>query len=134
MVPGSDIPPEMSASPPTPDVADTRRLRGVMTRLGHSGLVTRPRPCCPDRECHPQPGCRAPPRPSSSKTDGTSDQFGILSIALQLIHGATEGPPGGPERIGQGIVDTGDRLTLPSDRQEGGVNGAVLEERHHRAP
>ena len=25
---------------------------------------TPPRPCCPDRECHPQPGCRAPPRPS----------------------------------------------------------------------
>ncbi len=33
---------------------------------------------------------------SSSMTDGTSDRFGILSIALQLIHGATEGPPGGP--------------------------------------
>ncbi len=32
----------------------------------------------------------------SSMTDGTSDRFGILSIALQLIHGATEGPPGGP--------------------------------------
>ncbi len=29
-------------------------------------------------------------------TDGTSDRFGILSIALQLIHGAPEGPPGGP--------------------------------------
>jgi len=29
-------------------------------------------------------------------TDGTSDRFGILSIALQLIHGATEGSPGGP--------------------------------------
>jgi len=27
-------------------------------------------------------------------TDGTSDRFGILSISLQLIHGATEGPPG----------------------------------------
>ncbi len=33
---------------------------------------------------------------SSSMTDGTSDCFGILSIALQLIHGATEEPPGGP--------------------------------------
>lgn len=33
---------------------------------------------------------------SSSMTDGTSDRFGILSITLQLIHGATEGPPGGP--------------------------------------
>ena len=29
-------------------------------------------------------------------TDGTSDRCRILSIALQLIHGATEGPPGGP--------------------------------------
>ncbi len=28
--------------------------------------------------------------------DGTSDPFGILSIALQLVYGATEGPPGGP--------------------------------------
>ena len=32
----------------------------------------------------------------SSVTDGTSDRFGILSITLQLIHGAAEGPPGGP--------------------------------------
>ncbi|MEH6527938.1 MAG: hypothetical protein V7723_17850 [Sneathiella sp.] len=29
-------------------------------------------------------------------TDGTSDRFGILLIALQLIHGATESSPGGP--------------------------------------
>ena len=29
-------------------------------------------------------------------TDGTSNRFEILSIALQLIHGTTEGPPGGP--------------------------------------
>ncbi len=42
---------------------------------------------------------RAPPRPSSSMTDGTSDRSGILSIALQLIHGATEGPPGGPSPV-----------------------------------
>ncbi len=33
---------------------------------------------------------------SSPMTDGTSDRFGILSIALQLVHCATEGPPGGP--------------------------------------
>ncbi len=29
-------------------------------------------------------------------TDGTSDPFGILSISLQLVHGAPEGLPGGP--------------------------------------
>ncbi len=29
-------------------------------------------------------------------TDGTSDRFEILSMALQLIHGATDGPPGLP--------------------------------------
>jgi len=33
---------------------------------------------------------------SAFMTDGTSDPFGILSIALQLIHGATDCPPGGP--------------------------------------
>jgi len=42
--------------------------------------------------------------------DGTSDRFGILSIALQLIHGATEGPPGGsgpvfPAGDLHGVVD-----------------------------
>ena len=26
----------------------------------------------------------------------TGDRFGILSVALQLIHSATESPPGGP--------------------------------------
>ena len=26
----------------------------------------------------------------------TKDRFGSSSIALQLVHGATEGPPGGP--------------------------------------
>ena len=29
-------------------------------------------------------------------TDGTSDPFGILSITLQLVYGATEGLPGSP--------------------------------------
>ncbi len=33
---------------------------------------------------------------SSSMADRTSDRFGILSIILQLIQGATESPPGGP--------------------------------------
>ena len=28
-------------------------------------------------------------------TDGTSDRFGILSIALQLVYGAADRPPGG---------------------------------------
>jgi hypothetical protein len=32
-------------------------------------------------------------------TDGTSYQFEILSIALQLIHGATDGPPGLPGSV-----------------------------------
>ncbi len=36
-----------------------------------------------------------PPHPSFFMTDGTSDRFGMLSIALQLVQGATEGPPGG---------------------------------------
>ncbi len=32
----------------------------------------------------------------SSMTDGTSYRFEFLSIALQFIHGATDGPPGRP--------------------------------------
>ncbi len=51
------------------------------------------------------------PRPSFFMTDGTSDPFGILSIALQLVQGATEGPPGGP-----GLVfPAGDLLGLIND-------------------
>ncbi len=32
-----DLPPEMSGSPPTPDVGGTRRLRGVLTHNGPTG-------------------------------------------------------------------------------------------------
>ncbi len=44
-------------------------------------------------------------------TDGTSDRFEILSIALQLIHGATDGPPGGPGPV----FPTGDLTGLADD-------------------
>ncbi len=48
-------------------------------------------------------------------TDGTSDPFGILSIAVQLAHGATEGPPGGP-----GLVfPAGDMPSLVADDARG---------------
>jgi len=52
---------------------------------------------------------------SSSMTYGTSGRFRILSIALQLIHGATEGPPGGP-----GLVFlAGDLPDLADDNARG---------------
>jgi hypothetical protein len=35
MAPASGIPQEMSASPLAPDVADTHRVRGLLTRIGH---------------------------------------------------------------------------------------------------
>ncbi len=44
-------------------------------------------------------------------TDGTSDRFEILSMALQLIHGATDGPPGGPGPV----FPTGDLTGLVDD-------------------
>ncbi len=56
-----------------------------------------------------------PPRPSFLMTDGTSDPFGILSIALQLVHDATEGSPGGP-----GLVfPAGDLPSLVDDDARG---------------
>lgn len=76
-------------------------------------------------------------------TDGTSGRFRILSIALQLSHGATEGPPGGP-----GLVfPAGDLPGLADDNARGlgrlfprpGIGGKFLcrvagdmaqEERH----
>jgi len=48
-------------------------------------------------------------------TDGTSDRFNILSIALQLIHGATEGPPGG---LGP-VFPAGDQPGLADDDARG---------------
>ncbi len=54
-----------------------------------------------------------PPRPSFFMTDGTSDPFGILSIALQLVHGATEG------------LSSGAGLVFPADDLPSLVNDDV---------
>ncbi len=76
-------------------------------------------------------------------TDGISDRFRILSIALQLIQGATEGPPGGPGPV----FPAGDLPGLAGDDARGlgrlfphpGIGGQFLcrvagdmaqEERH----
>ncbi len=45
---------------------------------------------------------------SPSMTDSTSDRFEILSITLQLIHGATDGPPG----LSGSVFPTGDLTGL----------------------
>ncbi len=48
---------------------------------------------------------------ASSMTDGTSDRFEILSPALQLINGATDGPPGLPGSV----FPTSDLTSLVDD-------------------
>jgi hypothetical protein len=46
---------------------------------------------------------------------GTEYPYGILSIALQLIHGATEGTPGGPGPV----FLTGDLFSLADNNARG---------------
>ena len=75
--------------------------------------------CAPNADSAEYPGLVYKRSPwhvrATSATDETSGQFGILSIAPQLIHGAANGSTGGPSLV----FLAGDLLGLADDNARG---------------